>query len=167
MWLKVIREIVIFALCLAIFPVVVLLLVYFSGSWNMGVAFFTRELFSGGRGPGGTSLMLWAKLLTPYLAVQGVRAYVWSGRSLVGRKWANLYFAGLLSLLGAWSLWQCWDLFYFMYALDDIPAELLQFFQLEGVNLVIGAASVFLAIQRFRTFLDPTRPPVHQQRTTP
>ena len=157
MWLKVIGEIVIFVLCLAIFPVFVLALVYFSGSWNMGVAFFSRELFSGGRGPGGTSLMLWGKLLAPYLAVQGVRAYAWSLRSITGRKWANLYFSAILSLFGTWSLWKCWDLFYFMYALDDIQGELMQFFRLEGANLLIGLACVILAIQRFRIFLDPER----------
>jgi hypothetical protein len=161
MWLKVIREIVILALCLAIFPGLVLALVYFRGSWNVGVAFLTREVFSGGQGPGGTSLILWAKLFVPYLAVQCVRAYAWSRRSLTGRKWGNLYFSFLLALLAAWSVWKCWDLFYFMYALDDIPGELMQFFRLEGTNLGIGAASLILAIQRFSVFLDPTKPSVH------
>ncbi len=165
--MKIIREIVILVLCLAILPVVVLILVYLRGSWNSGVAFFTRELFSGGRGPGGTSLILWAELLTPYLAVQCLRAYLWSRQSLTGRKWANLYFSLLLLLLGAWSLWKCWDLFYFMYVLEDLPAELPQFFQVEGVNLLIGAVLVFLAIQRFRTFLDPARPHVHRQSPAP
>jgi hypothetical protein len=56
-------------------------------------------------------------------------------------------------------LWRAWDLFYFMYALGDMPAELIQFFQLEGTDLLIAAGCSFLGAYCFSIFLDPRRKP--------
>jgi len=134
----------------------VLVVLFYSDSWHLGRAFLSRELLSGGAGPGGTSLTLWIRLVSPYLAVQAIRAFLWSQRSLEGKKWGNLYLSMLMAAVGGWSLAQAWDLFYFMYALGDIPGELVQFFKLETSNLVVALSSLALAIHCFRIFLSPS-----------
>jgi hypothetical protein len=153
------RELLIFVGALSIFPVVVVFVLFYSDSWTLGRAFLSRELLSGGIGPGGTTVTLWLRLVSPYLVIQSIRAYLWSQRSLKGKKWGNLYFALLMTGLGGWSLSQAWDLWYFMYALGDMPAELVQFVQLEASNLILGSGSLVLAVYCFRIFLDPTRQP--------
>lgn len=154
--LIIIREIIVFTCCLLILPLVLIILVLQGDSSGVSQFFLSREMLAGGCGPGGTSLILWMKLVLPYLGVQAVRGYLWAKRSSIGRKWVNLYFTFLLASIGGWSFLQAWDLFYFMYALDDIPAEIPQFFELEGHNVIIAVASFVSAAYCFRIFVDPT-----------
>lgn len=151
------REALILLGCLTIFPAIVVLVLIHSGSLNTGMTYFAREMFSGDTGPGGISLSLWFKFLSPYLVIQSLRAYWWAQGSLTGRRWANLFFFILLSIIGGWSFVQALDLLYFMYALGDIPAELFQFLNLESSNLIIALGSLFLAVHCFRVFLNPRR----------
>jgi hypothetical protein len=153
------REILILVLSLAVFPAAVILLLAYNDSLNMGLAFFAQEMAAGGIGPGGTSLTLWVKLFSPYLVLQAIRGFLWSQRSLMGRRWANLYFSVLAASWAGRSLWGAWDLFYFMYALGDMPAELIQFFRLEAAGLLTFAACAIIAIYCFGIFLDPKRKP--------
>ena len=153
------REILILVLSLAVFPAAVILLLAYNDSLNMGLAFFAHEMVAGGIGPGGTSLTLWVKLFSPYLVLQAIRGFLWSQRSLMGRRWANLYFSVLAASWAGRSLWGAWDLFYFMYALGDMPAELIQFFRLEAAGLLTFAACALIAIYCFGIFLDPKRKP--------
>jgi len=155
----ILREILVLILCLAVFPVAVILLLVHNDSLNVGLHIFARDMLSGGIGPGGTSITLWVKLLSPYVVLQAIRAFLWSHRSLVGRQWANLYFSLLAGFMAAWSLWGAWDMFYFMYALGDMPAEVIQFFRLEAANLLTSVGCVFLAVYCFNIFLDPRRKP--------
>ena len=96
----ILREILVLVLSLAVFPTTVMLLLAYNDSLNVGLAFFQHEMIAGGIGPGGTSLTLWVKLLSPYLVLQAIRGFLWSQRSLVGRRWANLYFSVLARILG-------------------------------------------------------------------
>jgi hypothetical protein len=149
----ILKEVLIFVGALSIFPLVVLLMLFYSDSWSLGRAFLSRELMSGGSGPGGTSLTLWIRIVSPYVVIQSVRMYLWSHRSPQGKKWGNLYFATVTAGIGVWSLAQAWDLFYFMYALGDIPGEVAQFVRLEANNLFVGLGSFVLAGYCFRIFL--------------
>jgi hypothetical protein len=151
----VLKEILIFIGALAIFPLVVLVMLFYSDSWSLGRAFLSRELMSGGSGPGGTSLTLWVRLVSPYIVIQSVRMYLWSHRSVQGRKWGNLYFAAVMTGVGIWSFAQAWDLFYFMYALGDIPGELVQFVHLEANNLLVGVGCFVLAGYCLKIFFYP------------
>ena len=153
----VVREIVLLLLCLAVFPAVLVLVLIYTGALAAGMQYFAREMSSGSEGMAGISLSLWFKFVAPYLLVQAIRAYLWGQRSLPGRRWAHLYFLVVSALLGAWSVWQAWDLFYFMYALGDMPAELLQFVRLESTNLLTAALSFAVTIYCIRVVLDPTR----------
>jgi len=155
----ILKEFLIFVGCLSLFPLMVLVVLFYSDAWNMGRAFLSRELFTGGRGPGGTSFTLWIRLVSPYLAVQAIRAFLWSQRSIAGKKWGNLYLSILMAAVGGWSLAQAWDLFYFMYALGDIPGELVQFFKLETSNLLVAISSLALAVYCFSIFLHPSSSP--------
>ena len=66
--------------------------------------FLTRQMLSGGGEIMRLSDNLMVQVSSPYLIVQSIRALLWSKRSLTGTKWANLYFALLLTGLGGWSL---------------------------------------------------------------
>lgn len=94
--------------------------------------------------------VLWLKVLAPYLIIQVIRAYRWSQRSIRGRRWANIYFFALLTGLACWTIWRTWDMFFFMYSLGGIPAELGQFLSLEGFNILLFVASSLLAIHCLR-----------------
>jgi hypothetical protein len=153
------REILILVVSLAVFPAAVILLLAYKDPLGMGSAFLAHEMIAGGIGPGGTSLTLWVKLFSPYLVLQAIRGFLWSQRSLVGRRWANLYFSILAAFWAGRSLWGAWDLFYFMYALGDIPAELIQFFRLEATDLLTFVACALIAIYCFGIFFDPKRKP--------
>jgi hypothetical protein len=153
----ILREIAIWILSVAVLPVAVILYLIHTNSLSFGLVVISRDMFSGGSGLAASPLSLWVKLFSPYLLVQSVRAFFWSRRSLTGTKWANLYFALLLACVAGWSLWEAWDLFYLMYALGDIPGELVQFLRLEVYNLIVFVAAVFLTIHCFRTFLNPAR----------
>ena len=138
-------------------PTAAILYLIHADSWNVGIQFLARQMLPGGGEISGSAITFWFKLFSPYLILQSIRALLWSKRSLTGARWANLYFALLLTGLGAWSLRQAWDLFSLMYILGDVPGELMQFFKLEGHHLLIFAGSVFLGIHCFRTFLNPKR----------
>lgn len=154
---RIFLEIAVLVACLAVFPVLVLALLAYTDSLRAGLAFLGREAFTGGWGPYSTSLSLWIKFFSPYFIVQAARAYSWAQRSLTGRRWANIYFAILSLLIGAKSLWRAWDMFYFMYALGDIPGELVQFVQLEAVNLAVGLAGIVLFVRCLSVAIKPTR----------
>ncbi len=159
MWRKILREVIILYLCLAIFPVAVVLFVIHSDSLSAGMAVLSRGVLFWGASSSGPSLAVLVRLIAPYLIIQAIRAFRWSQRSLAGKKWANLYFSLLLVTIAGWAFWTAWDLFYFMYALGDIPAELPQFFQLEWSNVLIFTTSVLLAIRCFAIFMDPVGKP--------
>jgi hypothetical protein len=160
----ILREIVILILSLAVFPATVILLLVYNDPLNLGPVYFAQELLLGGMGAGGASLTLWIKFLSPYLVLQAIRGLFWSQRSLAGRRWANLYFALLAATWAGVSLWRVWDLFYFMYELGDMPAQLIQLFQLEGTDMLIAVGCGILAAYCFSIFLDPRR---KQKRSNP
>jgi len=152
----VLREIFIFAGSLLIFPGAVLLVIVQSESWDVALNFLSRALFLGQMvGLARSFLALGVKLVTPYIVIQAVRAHFWSRKNLSARRWANIYFSAILTAVGAWSLWNAADLFLFMYALGDIPAELAEFIRIEGVDLLVSLACFALAIRCFRIFLNP------------
>jgi hypothetical protein len=155
MWRKILREVIILYLCLAIFPVAVILFVIHSDSLTAGMAVLSRGVLFWGASSTGPSLAVLMRFIAPYLIVQALRAFRWSQRSLVGKKWANLYFSVLLAFIAGWAFWTAWDLFYFMYALGDIPGELPQFFQLEWSNVLIFITSSLLSVRCFAIFTDP------------
>jgi hypothetical protein len=157
MWRTILREVIILYLCLAIFPVAVILFVIYNDSLSAGMAILSRGVLFWGAGQTGLSLAILVRLIAPYLIVQAIRAFRWSQRSLAGKKWANLYFSVLLVFLAGWAFWSAWDLFYFMYALGDIPAELLQFIRLEWSSVMICMTSSLLAFRCFAIFMDPMR----------
>lgn len=154
---RILLEIAILVVSLAVFPVLVLALLVYTDSLRAGFAFLGREALAGGWGPYSTSLSLWVKLFSPYLIVQAARAYSWGQRSLTGRRWAHVYFSVLALLIGARSFWRAWDMFYFMYALGDIPQELSQFMQIEAVNLCIALASLVLFVHCLTVAVKPNR----------
>jgi hypothetical protein len=154
---RIVREILILVACLALFPFAALLLLIYTDSLPLALAYVSREMLSGGIGPGGSSLTLLGELLAPYLMVQAVRSFLWSQRSLVGRKWGNLYFSILAASVAVWSFAQAWDLFYFMYRLGGIPGELTQFVELEFHNILIFFLCVIISIRCFIVFLNPVK----------
>ena len=157
MILIILREIIVLLVCMLLLPAAVIAVLIQTNSLHAGAAFFAREMLSSGTGLGDLSLTLWLKLFSPYLFVQTIRAYLWSQRSMDGRKWANLFYFALLTGIWALSLWSAGDLFYFMYALGDIPAELMQFIQLEASNLVISIGSFILSLHCLSVFFNPGR----------
>lgn len=157
MWKIFVRELLILIVSIGALPLIAVIYLIQNDSMNFELVFFIRQLLSGGGDIMGSSINLWFKVIAPYLIVQSIRALLWSKKSLTGTKWANLYFALLLTGLGGWSLKQAWDLFYLMYILGDVPGELMQFFKLEGHHLFIFLIAVFLGIHCFRTFLNPKR----------
>lgn len=152
----VLREIFIFVGSLFIFPAAVLLVIVQTESLDVALNFLSRALFLGQVvGLTQSLLALGVKLVTPYIVIQAVRAHFWSRRSLSARRWANIYFFAILTSVGAWSLWNAADLFLFMYALGDIPAELAEFIRIEGIDLLVSLAFFALAVRCFRIFLNP------------
>jgi hypothetical protein len=154
---RLLREVLILFACLALFPLVVVLALIYTDSLQLGVAYISRELFSDGVGIGRSTLSLCVKWISPYLIVQAVRSFLWTQRSLTGRKWGNLYFSVLSALLAAWSFWAAWDFFYFMYELGGIPRDLVQFVELEYENIVLFMVFTVLSIYCFSIFLNPER----------
>ena len=149
------REILIFILALAVFPVAIIIVVLYKDPLGLGSALLPSEIFMAGMVRSETSFGVWATLLSPYMVLQTIRGFLWSQRSLVGRRWANLYFSVLAAAWAARSMWGAWDLFYFMYTLGDIPAELRQFFRLEAIDLLTAVACAVIAIYCFSIFIDP------------
>jgi hypothetical protein len=154
---RLLREVSILFLCLALFPLVVLLALIYTDSLQLGMAYISRELFSDGVGLGKSTLSLCVKWISPYLIVQAVRSFLWTQRSLTGRKWGNLYFSVLSALLAAWSFLGAWDFFYFMYELGGIPQDLIQFVELEYENIVLFMVFAVLSAYCFSIFLNPEK----------
>lgn len=96
--------------------------------------------------PGVNWFTIVALIMAPYVAIQTIRVFRCSRRSETGKKWAGLYFFILFSICGAWFGWRAWDLFYFMYALGDMPGEIVQFFEIEGASLLWFLVCVILAV---------------------
>ena len=159
MWRRILREVIILYLCLAIFPVAVILFVVYNDSLSAGMAILSRGLLFWGASHAGFPTGMIVRLVTPYLVVQAIRGHRWSQRSLVGKRWVNLYFSLLLVTIAGWAFWTAWDLFYFMYALGDIPAELPQFFELEWSSFLIFVTASLLAVRCFAMFLEPVAKP--------
>ncbi len=159
MWWIIFREALILVLSLALFPLAIVVFLVHGDSASAGVAAVLRGVFSRAWSAGNPSLGLVFQFVAPYLLVQCVRGVIWAQRSPRGRRWANLYFALLLAGAAIWSFSEAWDLFYFMYAVGDMPGEIVQFFELQGRNVLILAGSVLLGIHCFRIFIDPTRKP--------
>jgi hypothetical protein len=157
MWKIFVRELLILIVSIGALPLIAIIYLIQTDSMNFELVFLMRQLLSGGGDIIGSPITFWFKVISPYLIVQSIRALLWSKRSLTGTKWANLYFALLLTGLGGWSLKQAWDLFFLMYILGDVPGELMQFFELEGHHLVIFLVAIFLGIHCLRTFLNPKR----------
>lgn len=162
MLFRILKELIIFLCCLSAYPGLLLLLLVFADPWRAG-RFIMNDAMPAVMVPaiGNVFKLLWLKVLAPYALVQAIRAHLWSQRSIIGRKWANLYFAAMFGAGTVWSLSKFWDLFVFMAALGDIPAELRQLFEIEGHNLLIALVSAVLALHCLRTFLDPMRKPPH------
>jgi hypothetical protein len=153
----VLREALLLAGCISVTVAALFFALSHGNSLQWGVTFFSRHLLSGPNLLDEAWLLLLLKLCTPYLFVQSIRAYLWSHRSPAGRRWSSLYFFLLLALMGSWSLRNTWDLFYLMFALGDIPSELMQFLQLEAIDLLIGIGSTALAIRCLRVFINPVQ----------
>jgi hypothetical protein len=168
MGLRVLKELVILVCCLLAYPALVVAILVFADPIR------AARLIAHDGGPAllfptvGTLLRLfWLKILAPYALVQTIRAYLWSQRSMVGRKWANCYFAFLLGLGALLSFSKFWDLFVFMAALGDIPGELRQLLEIEGQHLLIALVCAVLALNCLRIFLNPMRKPAHPRMLEP
>lgn len=149
------REILILFSCLALFPIAIVVVFALSGSLQEGLRALIGGMVVRAGGLEDLYAPIIARLLAPYLIVQAVRGYFWAQRSVVGRRWANLYFTLLLAAVGAKCGWDAWDLFYFMYALGDMPQEILQFLELRGLSVAVLVACVILAVRSFLIFLNP------------
>lgn len=151
------REIAIFLLSITLLPVLTIAVLTQQHSYSGVLSIGLREVSLGiSYSELGVARLL-IRLLTPYALIQAVRAYNWSQGSIVGRRWAHAYYASVLFLVGTWSLWVAGDLLYFMYALGDIPAELSQFAELEGTNVILGLGSYVLSWYCTRTALSPEK----------
>jgi len=151
------REIIVLAISLAVVPAMAVVLLLYTDSLGAGLSVFSHKLDLGRAGPGGIPLELWMRLVAPYVIVQAIRAYRWAQRSETGRRWANLYFFVVLTMLGARSLFEAWDLFYFMYAMGDMPSEITQFVELDAVNLGILLISFSLGFYCLHVFTTSGR----------
>jgi hypothetical protein len=154
---RLLREVSILFVCLALFPLVVLLALIYTDSLQLGLTYLSRELFSDGIGLGRGSLSLCVKWLTPYLVVQAIRSFLWAQRSVTGRKWGNLYFSALSALVAGWSFLEAWDFFYFMYRLGGIPRDLMQFFEVQYENIVVFIVFAAISLYCFSIFLSPEK----------
>ena len=154
---RIFREILVLIFGLSLAPaVIVAVLIHEDALWQ-GYQFFINRTLAGDPFPESGFAAIFLKWISPYLILQAIRAFIWSKQSLTGRKWANLYFAVLLAAMSVWFLYPVWDLFYFMFALGDLPAEFMQFLELESQNLALFGISLTLAIYCFTVFLNPER----------
>jgi hypothetical protein len=154
---KVLREILIFLGCVSLVPAVAVAVLIQDGLVMHGLTVLFTKLIHGGLEHSGPDWGLWLKLISPYLAVQAVRAYGWSREDPRSRRWAHVYFLGLLVLIGSQAFRQAWDLFYFMWALGDIPQALPQFIEMEGFNVLVFLLCIAGAFFCLRVILNPRR----------
>ncbi|MGC8660621.1 MAG: hypothetical protein ACP5U1_16255 [Desulfomonilaceae bacterium] len=149
----IIREIAVLALSFSIFPLAFLLLVFRGDISEYGASLIYRELVNAGSSSLASALALLGRLLTPYVVIQGIRAYSWSKTGVEAKRWASLYFALVGGGAGTWFAVKSLDLFYFMYELGDIPGELGQFVHLEFLNLLGTFAGFYLFVRCLRFFI--------------
>jgi hypothetical protein len=143
----ILREILIFGSSLALVPLLI----------KYGRPYFDiRPLLAGEILSGGIHA-LWVFVLFPYIIIQTIRAFLWSERSLVGRKWASLYFVVVLTGLASWGFFRAWDQFYYMWVLGDMPGEIVQFLELQYVGVLVFVICALLAARCARIFLDPEK----------
>jgi hypothetical protein len=128
-----------------------------SGYGGQTYSYLSNRFMNDGLGLSSFSASLIIRILSPYLFLQTIRAFFWYRRSLVGRKWASLYFSLLLIMVAGWSLSESVDLFYLMYRLGDIPAELKQFIELEASNLIISIICLICGLESLRKFIRLSR----------
>jgi hypothetical protein len=154
----ILREILIFVGCLVFFSLAAAAIFSYTHSLDEGIRILARGMFAFPlSGQKGRLVFLLLELSVPYFVVQAVRAFYWSRTGPVARKWAHLYFTLIMLVIGGSSFWKAWDLLYFMYALGDLPEEILQFLELQGTNLIVSSMSFFIALVCFRVFLNPDR----------
>jgi len=151
------REILIFVLSVAVIPAALIAVRLHEGSLGPDLSLLIAGMVIGGASPGVAWLSILFIILGPYLIVQGFRGLRWAGQSVQGRRWANLYFSAVFFSGAAWALLHAWDLYAFMCAMGDIPAELIQFVEIEGLNVLIFVVGTSLGTLCFRVFLDPNR----------
>jgi hypothetical protein len=152
----IVREFLVFIFSISIFPVIFLFLVLSGDLDRFGLMMISRELLSAGSSFLESILLLVARVIAPYAAVQAIRAYQWSRASEVGKKWAYLYYSLLSGIVGVWFGAKSWDMFYFMFQLGDIPGELKQFMRLEYENLFVAALGFYVSIRCLRISLKST-----------
>ena len=148
------REFLIFALSISIFPATFLLLILRGDIDRYGLMMISRELLSTGSSLVESILLLAARVLTPYALIQAFRAFQWSKTGKRAKRWAYLYFSALSGIVAAWFISESWNLFYFMFQLGDIPGELLQFLKLEYSNLLAGLAGLYVCIRCLRISIN-------------
>ena len=158
MWRVIFREILVFLGGLSIFVGLLVFGLAQVDSFSSAIKLLYRGASSGALLPKlAVDPAVWIKVLSPYLVIQVLRAYRWSQRSVVGRRWANIYFTVLLGGLAFRSFWSMCDLFLFMYAMGDIPAELGQFVSLESGSILVFVLCSAIATYCLRTALWPKR----------
>ncbi len=144
-------ELLILLVCMSVFPVTVLMVAHVDPN-NQVFASLLRGVFSRGIGPWGTSPWLWVELLAPYLLVLVVRLGLWATQRSLDRSWVFLAGFVFFAAMGGALLWKSLDLLYFMYALDDLPAQLVQFVHMEGWDTLVGAGSMLMALYSLAIF---------------
>jgi len=149
------RELAVFLACMSLLPAFVFVTLLQRGILDEGLRAIARSILSGGWGLDAATIGILARWMAPYLIVQCVRAYVWSKTSPRARSLANLYYSVISGSVAAWSFWKAWDVFYYMYALGDIPGQIVQFLEIESQNLLVFSVTTILAIYCFAIFLDP------------
>lgn len=155
------REIAIFIVSVSIFPGAILILFLRGEIGQTQLMGLARELMSVDIAGFWPLLSLLMKMVAPYLLIQAMRAYKWSQASITGLRYANLYYALLSMGAVIWFWSQSLDLLYFMHAMDDLPAEIPQFINMEASNLLIGGISLYLSIRCFRVYLYALEPVNH------
>ncbi|MEW6530473.1 MAG: hypothetical protein AB1473_06540 [Thermodesulfobacteriota bacterium] len=152
---KIFRELAIFLACMALLPAFVFVTLLQRGILDEGLRAIGKALAGGGWSLDVSIIGILARWVAPYLIVQCIRAYVWSKTSPRARSLANLYYSVILASLAAWCFWKAWDVFYYMYALGDIPGQIAQFVEIEYQDLLLFVVTTILSIYCFAIFLDP------------
>ncbi len=147
------KELVILVGCLMLWPIALGVVTAKADGYLPNISYVITQILAALVAPGVNWFTIVALIMAPYVAIQTIRVFRWSRRSAVGRKWAALYFFVLFTICGSWFGWRAWDLFYFMYALGDMPDEIVQFFQIEGSSLLWFMVCVVLALVSLVKFI--------------
>ncbi len=140
------REIAIFLALLPIIPVILFVAMLKTNTADTAWHILTLAMTGKRSLPTYSPIAFWAKVLSPYLLLQAVRAFIWSHASISARRWAYAYFTAIPLAVGIWEFMDVWELFYLMYALGDVPGELHQLVHIEGDNLVTSGLCFALAV---------------------